>query len=277
LIKTLKILFFLLIVSLQFYAQQPTAANAEIVVDSYSLEKSRSVPIGILIELEKDWHIYWRNSGDTGIPTSIEFDLPEGISIKEIQWPVPKVFELDGLASFGYEKQVLLIAELNIPENFESNSVLITANVKSLICKDVCIPFNTTVSKEIKLMNSSSAEEEISKLFYQTRTNLPDAKNDFELSVTPGDDQITLSIEESVSNSSEIKSLYFLPYENGLFKNTAEQNFLIRDDSIELIVEYDQFKTAELSELFGILVFQFNNAAQSQKVYEINKQLITNN
>jgi thiol:disulfide interchange protein DsbD len=259
------------------YAQQPTAANAEIVVNSYSLEKSRSVPIGILIELEKDWHIYWRNSGDTGIPTSIEFDLPKGISIKEIQWPVPKVFEFDGLASFGYEKQVLLLTELTIPENYQSNSVSIKANVKSLICKDVCIPFNTTVSKEIKLMNSSPAEQEISKLFAQTRINLPEVKNDFKLSVTLNDDQITLSIEKSVSNSSEIKSLYFLPYENGIFKNTAEQNFQIRDDGIELIVEYDQFKTEELRELFGILVLKFNDAAQSQKAYEINKQINTNN
>ena len=276
-IKTLKIHFFLLIVSLQLSAQQPTAANAEIVVDSYSLEKSRLVPIGILIELEKDWHIYWRNSGDTGIPTSIEFDLPKGISIKEIQWPVPKVFEFDGLASFGYEKQVLLLTELTIPENYQSNSISIKANIKSLICKDVCIPFNTTISKEIKLMNLSSAEEEISKLFAQTRINLPEGKNDFELSVTPNDDQITLSIEKSVSNSSEIKSLYFLPYGNGIFKNTAEQNFRIRDDGIELVVEYDQFKTEELGELYGILVFQFNDAAQSQKAYEINKQINTNN
>lgn len=263
--------------SLQLNAQQLAAANAKIVVDSYSLEKSRSVPIGILIELEKDWHIYWRNSGDTGIPTSIEFDLPDGISIKEIQWSVPKVFEFDGLASFGYEKQVLLIAELTMPKSFESSSVLVTAKIKSLICKDVCIPFNTTVSKEIKLMNSFSAVDEISKLFSQTRINLPEAKNDFELSVTPGDDQITLSIEESVSNSSEIKSLNFLPYENGIFKNTAQQNYKIKDEVMELIIEYDQFKTEELRELYGILVFQFNDAAQSQKAYEINKQINTNN
>lgn len=276
-IKTGKFLFFLIIVSLQLYAQQPTAANAKIIVDSYSLEKSRSIPIGVLAELENDWHLYWRNSGDTGIPTSIEFDLPEGISISEILWAVPKVFEFDGLASFGYEKQVLLIAELNIPENFESNSVLITARVKSLICKDVCIPFNTNVSNEIKLMNSFSAEDEISKLFSQTRINLPEAKNDFELSVVPEENNLTIVFENLNYDLAKINSLYFLPYESGIFKNTAEQNFKIKDKRIELMIEYDQFKTEEFRELFGILVFQFNDAAQSQKAYEINKQIYTNN
>lgn len=276
-IKTGKFFFFLIIVSLQLNAQQLAPASAKIIVDSYSLEKSRSIPIGVLAELENDWHLYWRNSGDTGIPTSIEFDLPEGISISEILWPVPKVFEFDGLASFGYEKQVLLIAELNIPENFESNSVLITARVKSLICKDVCIPFNTNVSNEIKLMNSFSAEDEISKLFSQTRINLPEAKNDFELSVVPEENNLTIVFENLNYDLAKINSLYFLPYESGIFKNTAEQNNKIKDKRFELMIEYDQFKTEEFRELFGILVFQFNDAAQSQKAYEINKQINTNN
>ncbi|NWG29847.1 MAG: hypothetical protein HXY48_15130, partial [Ignavibacteriaceae bacterium] len=71
----MKTLFFLIITSSHLIAQQLTVANAKIVVDSYSLEKSRSVPIGVLVELEEGWHLYWRNSGDTGIPTSIEFGL----------------------------------------------------------------------------------------------------------------------------------------------------------------------------------------------------------
>jgi len=272
-----KTLCFLTVLTIYLNAQQTSAANAKIVIDSFSFEKSRVIPIGILIDLEKDWHIYWRNPGDSGMPTSIDFELPDGVGISEIQWPVPKVFEFDGLASFGYEKQVLLIAELNIPKNFKSNSVLITAKLKSLICRDFCIPFNANVSKEIKLTNEFLAEEEISKLFSQTRIHLPEIKNDFELSVVPEEDNIILTVMNLNYELLKINSLYFLPYENGIFKNTAMQNFKIKDDKIELIVEYDQFKSVELKELFGILVFHFNDAAQSQKVYEIKKQINTNN
>jgi DsbC/DsbD-like thiol-disulfide interchange protein len=266
-----------MIVSTQLNGQQLTAANAKIVVDSYSLDKSRSLPIGILIELEKDWHIYWRNPGDSGMPTSIDFELPEGVNISEIEWPVPKVFEYEGLASFGYEKQVLLIAQLNLPENFKSNSVLIIANIKSLICRDVCTPFNTIVSEEIIFMNNFLADGDISTLFAQTRKNLPEAKNDFELSVVPDEDNVTITIKNLSYNLSEIKSLYFLPYENGIFKNISEQNFKINNERIELIVKYDQFKTEELRELFGTLVFHFNDSAQLQRAYEIKKQININN
>ena len=277
LIKTLKILFFLIIVSYQLIAQQLTAASAKFVVDSYSLEKSRSIPIGILVELEKGWHLYWRNSGDTGMPTTVEFDLPEGITVSGIQWAVPKVFEFDGLASFGYEKQVPLLTELIIPENYQSNSVSVTAKLKSLICKDVCIPFNTTISKEIILMNNFPADDDVSTLFAQTRKNLPEVKNGFELSFTPDEDFITLIIQSLNLDLIKINSLYFLPYDNGIFKNTAEQNYKVKDDSIELKLEYDHFKTKELRELLGILVFQFDDTAQSQKAYKIKKQINTNN
>lgn len=263
--------------SYQLIAQQLTAASAKIVVDSYSLEKSRSIPIGILVELEKDWHIYWRNPGDSGMPTSVEFDLPEGITVSEIQWTVPEVFEFDGLASFGYEKQVLLLAELTIPENYQSNSVSVSAKLKSLICKDVCIPFNTTVSKEIILTNNFPADDDVSTLFAQTRNNLPEVKNDFELSITSDEDFITLIIQSLNLDLTKINSLYFLPYDNGIFKNTAEQNYKVKDNSTELKLEYDHFKTVELRELLGILVFQFDDTAQSQKVYEIKKQINTNN
>jgi len=258
-------------------AQQLIAASAKIVVDSFSLGKNRVIPIGILIELEKDWHIYWRNPGDSGMPTSVEFDLPEGITVSEIQWAVPEVFEFDELASYGYEKQVLLLTELIIPENYQANSVSVTAELKSLICKDVCIPFNTTISEEIILINNFQADDNVSILFAQTRKNLPEVTNDFELSFTADEDFITLIIQALNLDLAKINSLYFLPYGNGIFKNTAEQNFKIRDDGIELVVEYDQFKSAELRELFGILVFQFNDAAQSQKAYEIKKQINTNN
>lgn len=270
-------IFFLIITSGLSVAQQLTQANATIVIDSYSLENSRSIPAGILVELEKGWHLYWRNSGDTGIPTSVEFDLPEGINITEIQWPVPKVFEFDGLASFGYEKQVLLLTELTIPENYQSYSVSVTAKLKSLICKDVCIPFNTTISKDIILKNNFRADKNISQLFAETRKYLPELKNDFELSFFSDEEKITIAIGSIKFDLSKIMSLYFLPYEIGIFKNTAEQDFILKDNRIELMLEYDHFKAEKPRKLFGILVFQFDDTVQSKKIYEIKEQINTDN
>lgn len=265
------ILCFLTVFPSQLIAQQNSAANAKIVVDSYSLEKGPVIPIGVLIELDKDWHIYWRNPGDSGMPTSIDFNFPDGVTVSEIKWPEPKAFEYDGLASYGYEKQVLLLADLSISESFNLSYVEITADLKSLICRDVCIPFNTTVSTEIDLKNNFKSANQISELFSKTRNKLPEVNHKIDFSVMLNDDFIILQIHNPEINSAEIESLYFLPYDNGIFKNSIDQKFFQKENKTELVVDFDNFRIEEPKEIYGLLVYDFGKA---KKVYEV-KQLIS--
>lgn len=251
-------------------AQTKSNATAEIIVDSFSLEKNRTILIGVFIELDIDWHIYWRNPGDSGMPTSIDFDLHDGVTITDIKWPEPKAFEYDGLVSYGYEKQVLLLADLSVSESFKLSSLKITANLKSLICRDVCIPFNTTVSTEIDLKNTFKSANRISELFSETRNKLPEVNHNITLAVELNDDFITLQIHNPEINPAEIESLYFLPYDNGIFKNSIDQKFFQRENKMELVVEFDNFRIQEPKEIYGLLVYDFG---QSRKVYEV-KQLI---
>lgn len=271
--KFIQIFLFLALLSVSLAAQTKSNASAEIAVDSYSLEKNRTIPVGILIELENDWHIYWRNPGDSGMPTSVDFVLPDGITISEIKWPAPKAFEYDGLASYGYEKQVLLLADVSVPENFNLNSIKITANLKSLICKDICIPFNTTVSTEVDILKEFRSENRISELFFAARNNVPEVKHKIDFSVKVDDELITLIIQNTEINPAEIESLYFLPYNNGIFKNSIEQKFIQNEHKIELSVEFDHFRIEEPKEIYGLLVYVFSNPDKANKVYEI-KQLI---
>lgn len=271
--KLIQLFLFLALLSISLAAQTKSNASAEIVVDSYSLQKTSVIPIGVLINLDKEWHIYWRNPGDSGMPTSIEFDLPDGITISEIKWPAPKAFEYDGLASYGYEKQVLLLADLSVPENYALSSIKITANLKSLICKDVCIPYNTFVSTEIDLKNNFKANEQISKLFFEARKNLPEVKHNIDLSLQVDDELISFIIQNPEIIPAEIESLYFLPYDNGIFKNSIGQKFIQNEHKIELSVEFDHFRIEEPKEIYGLLVYVFGKPDKANKVYEI-KQLI---
>lgn len=272
--KIIQIFLLLALLSVSLTAQTRSNASAQIVFDSYSLEINRTILIGIFIELKNDWHIYWRNPGDSGMPTSIDFDLPDGVKISEIKWPAPKAFEYDGLASYGYEKRVLLLADLSVTENYTLGSIEITANLKSLICKDVCIPFNTSVSTEIDMVNNFKADEQISKLFIDARNNLPEVKHNIDFSVKVDDELITLIIQNPEVNPTEIESLYFLPYDNGIFKNSIDQKFIQNENKTELTVEFDHFRIEEPKEIYGVLVYDFGNPDKSGKVYEIKKLLI---
>ncbi len=271
--KIFRIILFGLSISINLLSQTKNNATAGIIVDSFSLEKSRIIPIGILVELEDNWHIYWRNPGDSGMPTSIDFDFPDGLTISEIKWPAPKVFEYDGLASYGYEKQVLLLADISVPENYNLNSIEIIANLKSLICKDICIPFNTTVSTEINLLTNFKAENQVSILFSESTKSLPEEKHNIDISIKVDNEFITLIIQNPEINPAEIESLYFLPYNNGIFKNSIDQKFIQDENNTVLKIDVDHFRIEEPKEIYGLLIFELSNPGKAKKVYKI-KQLI---
>ncbi len=265
---------FLMVFSLSISAQNLQPASASIVLESYSAGNNSVIPIGILIELEKDWYIYWFNPGDSGMPTTIDFDLPEGIIISDLKWPAPDIFEFEGLASYGFKDKVLLLADLYIPDNFNTDTFTITVNLNSLICKHVCIPFNASISKEVSLANDNIADEQTKKIFEQTKNTLPRTKHDLVLSVFSEDEFIKIVIDKGEISCSETKSVYFLPYENGLFKNTIGQKLSMKGSQAELFVEYDHFKTKDLAEAHGLLVFEFEKDKLFKKIYEIKKPLI---
>ena len=67
------------------------------------------VRVGVLFEMDPGWHIYWRNPGESGLPTEIHWSSP-GAAFSELSWPTPRVFdEAEGLfTTYGYVDQVLL-------------------------------------------------------------------------------------------------------------------------------------------------------------------------
>ena len=53
--------------------------------------------------MDKGWHTYWRNPGDSGGPIEIDWDLPKGFSVSDIKWPLPEKIEYPPLMTYGYE------------------------------------------------------------------------------------------------------------------------------------------------------------------------------
>ena len=86
--------------------------EAELLVDAAELRAGSVVRLGVLFKLDPGWHIYWRNPGESGLPTELAYDAA-GAQIGPVRWPVPEVFqESNGLlTTYGYADQVLLASE----------------------------------------------------------------------------------------------------------------------------------------------------------------------
>jgi thiol:disulfide interchange protein DsbD len=96
--------------------------------------------------MEKGWHTYWRNPGDSGLPTRVRWELPEGFAAAEIRWPYPIRFTTGPLVSYGYEHEVLLPVEIRVPPSLASAEVRVAGRVDWLECREACVPGRADVS-----------------------------------------------------------------------------------------------------------------------------------
>ncbi|NWF89790.1 MAG: hypothetical protein HXY50_10065 [Ignavibacteriaceae bacterium] len=264
---TIAILLFSFIHPLNnLFSQNRTNAAAKLIFDSFIPGKDSILKVGVLFELEKDWHIYWRNPGDSGIPTSIEFILPNGLHSSGIQWPVPSIFNYDTEVNFGYENQVMLMSDIFIPSSYALGSIKITAKIEALLCKYICIPFDTILNTTIDLTSDKTLNDHASKLFEETEKLLPISNHNLIAKANYEIENLHLSIDNLNETQMKYDSFLFLPYENGLFSYTAEQKIVRDGNQITLIVEPAQFRTQKPDSLEGILVMKGNGSIQAYEI-----------
>jgi thiol:disulfide interchange protein/DsbC/DsbD-like thiol-disulfide interchange protein len=133
--------------------------KASLISDASSIAPGQKFRVGILYRIEPGWHIYWKHSGDSGIPTKIEWRLPEGFKAEDLQWPIPvREKEPGDLEVFVYENEVLLFATVVAPENLPAGPVEIGAKSDWLVCQSSCVPGSAQLSLQLKTGASSGSD-----------------------------------------------------------------------------------------------------------------------
>jgi thiol:disulfide interchange protein DsbD len=135
--------------------------------------------LGVRLQMDDGWHVYWKNPGDAGIPTRVIFKLPEGFTAGPLQFPTPRQYPQPGnIMVYGYEGTVLLLSQItppaNLPADFRGD---FQANISWLVCADQCIPGKGTAS--LSLGASATAQPDNRELFNEWLSQLPvDAAHD---------------------------------------------------------------------------------------------------
>ncbi len=99
--------------------------------------------LGLAISHQPDWHTYWKNPGDSGLPTLLEWQLPAGLAAGEIDWPVPEAIRVGPLLNYGYEGRMLLPVPITVAPDFVApagDTLTIRLHASWLICRVECIP-----------------------------------------------------------------------------------------------------------------------------------------
>jgi DsbC/DsbD-like thiol-disulfide interchange protein len=148
-------------------------AKVELLANVSSMKPGEPFTVGVRFTMQPHWHVYWINPGDSGMPPQVKWKLPEGFTVSELQFPVPKKFEQAGdMVGYGYDDEVLLTATVTPPKDLkQGTTVPISADVNWMVCQDVCLLGDAVLS--IDLSVSESAEAAHSELFSAWLARLP--------------------------------------------------------------------------------------------------------
>lgn len=114
--------------------------RSRLVAAQGSAVPGQTLELGLLLEHDPGWHTYWKNPGDSGLPTQMQFELPGGLGAGDIEWPLPERQPAGGLVNFGYSHTELLPVSIPIPADFAAASLDIRLEASWLICELECIP-----------------------------------------------------------------------------------------------------------------------------------------
>jgi len=115
--------------------------EAELVAARTALVPGEPLTVALRLAIDKGWHTYWRNPGDSGLPTTLAWKLPPGVLAGPIEWPTPKALPAGPLVNYGYEGEVLHLVELTTDRTVApGGSVTLNARADWLVCKETCIP-----------------------------------------------------------------------------------------------------------------------------------------
>ena len=204
-------------------------ARISLIKDHSDFVPGTSINIGLKVSMDKGWHTYWRNPGDSGGPIEIDWDLPEGFSVSDIKWPLPEKIEYPPLMTYGYEDFVIYPMVLSIPADYSDDYFEMAADI--LICADVCIPESGKISSNLLDIESDS-------LIYEWLESIPSKSLPIKTSLNDNNLEIRFTFEK------EIKEIYFFPDENNSIDYSSKQNFYKKDDGYLLSIKLfnDEFQ-----------------------------------
>ena len=166
--------------------------RATLLSEAASIQPGRPFWLGLRLEMQPGWHVYWKQPGDSGLPPRLKWTLPPEFTAKDIVFPYPHRFATGTLASYGYSGEVLLLVPMTAPATLPAGgTVQLTANASWLECRETCIPAKAALGLTLPVRGGPAARSEASApLFATARRSLPKASPGWRFE--PAGDRIVL-------------------------------------------------------------------------------------
>ncbi len=208
--------------------------RAELISEVSSIKAGEPFWVALRQTIKPHWHTYWKNPGNSGLPTEIAWTLPAGAKADPIVWPTPSFIDVGGIVNYGFHDDILLLVKITPPAD-ASGSFALKADANWLVCDDVCIPEEAKFALDLPVGPAATpANADTRALFDKARRDVPmespwPARYGMAKSGDP-----TLVIDAKGLKAATISDVYFFPSDWGGVANMTKQNAVVTADGIRI-------------------------------------------
>lgn len=235
--------------------------KASLVAETQNIVAGQPLRLALRQQIEPGWHTYWSNPGESGLPTTIDWCLPQNFTAGVIAWPTPERFRYGPVVGYGYRGEVLLPVTIDVPPDLlPGTTFMLSAHVSWLVCSQTCIPEDAELSIALPVGSSSEADQQWAGAFASTFARMP-RPNPFRTTVQTMGDQFSLRV--ATGDATHLRDVAFFPLDQGVIDDEAPQRLIADAEGLTVTLERDNARPPAAA-LNGVLIFTDSAAAAGE-------------
>ena len=235
--------------------------EARLVANVSTIQPGVPFTLGLQFTIDRTWHTYWANPGDTGIPTSLNLTLPDGFTAGPLQFPVPKKFITDygfGVkeAGFGYETSVIHPMTITPPATLTpGQKVTLSGKAGWLMCDpNTCVPGKADLSITLEVGAAAAPSPEATAIEAAV-AKLPSPIAAPMKTVLEGAN-VVLTATIPAGSIPEGAKLAFHPLKNQVLDPFADPTVTVAGETVTISGPKHESLTAAPAEFAGVLAVE---------------------
>lgn len=175
--------------------QQTTYSRIELIAEQATVPATGGrLTLGFHLQPNRGWHAYWLNPGDAGKEPSIDWALPDGFAANPLKFPAPHLIPFGDFNTYGYERAILLLADVDVPPDLEPGTAIRFAGEAGwVVCDDeLCVPEDADIELTM-VVGDGGIDADAAARFTVARNALPE-QVDWPARFAPVDGEIEFDV-----------------------------------------------------------------------------------
>jgi thiol:disulfide interchange protein DsbD len=229
--------------------------RVELISEREGIVPGASFWVGVRQRIAPGWHTYWINPGDSGEPMTIEWALPPGFEAEDLVWPHPERLPVGPAMTFGYSREVVLLARITAPDALEpGDTVTLAGRAAWLVCEKICIPEEGDVRLALPVVAGDPPPSPLgARAIARARRAVP-APSPWPASFSVTAEAIALEVEAAGLAADRIADVYFYPGQWGVVDHAAPQQVAIGERGITVRAARGALTASAEAPIEGVLV-----------------------